>query len=129
MEIEHNHHNGLSDALVCVRLIEYVKRMYQVYDVIDLFNDLSLLFGKFNENEYKKKEKAIKKLPALVKKQGVNNVLIVTDKGLMGLHLLDSMFEELSVQDVRLAELMLSTAQSTYPLVNKAYIKKYLLLY
>ena len=52
LEIEHNHHNGLSDALVCVRLIEYVKRMYQVYDVIDLFNDLSLLFGKFNENEY-----------------------------------------------------------------------------
>ena len=38
---------------------------------------------------------AIRKLPALVKEKGVNNVLIVTDKGLMGLHLLDSLFEEL----------------------------------
>ena len=43
---------------------------------------------------------AIKKLPALVKKQGVNNVLVVTDKGLMGLHLLDSMFEELKNNDI-----------------------------
>lgn len=38
---------------------------------------------------------------------------------------LDSMMEELSIQDVKLAELMLRTAQSTYDMVNKAYIKKY----
>ena len=44
---------------------------------------------------------------------------------MFGSEQLDLMFEELSVQDVKLAELMLSTAQSTYPLVNKAYIKKY----
>ena len=38
---------------------------------------------------------------------------------------LDAMFDELSLQDVKLAELMLRTAQSTYPMANKAYIKKY----
>ena len=44
---------------------------------------------------------AIKKLPALVKKQGVSNVLIVTDKGLMGLHLLDSLFEGLDSEGIK----------------------------
>ena len=44
---------------------------------------------------------AIKKLPALVKKQGVNNVLVVTDKGLMGLHLLDSLFEGLNSEGIK----------------------------
>ena len=44
---------------------------------------------------------AIKKLPALVKKQGVNNVLIVTDKGLMSLHLLDSLFEGLESEGIK----------------------------
>lgn len=38
---------------------------------------------------------AIRKLPAFIKSKGLNKVLIVTDKGLMGLHLLDSLFEEL----------------------------------
>lgn len=38
---------------------------------------------------------------------------------------LDSMIEELSPQDIKFAELMLRTAQSTYPQANKAYIKKY----
>ena len=38
---------------------------------------------------------AIRKLPAFIKSKGLNKVLVVTDKGLMGLHLLDSLFEEL----------------------------------
>ncbi len=38
---------------------------------------------------------------------------------------LENMFDELSLQDVKFAELMLRTAQSTYPEANKAYIKKY----
>lgn len=44
---------------------------------------------------------AIKELPALVKKQGVKNVLVVTDKGLMGLHLLDSLFEGLEKEGIK----------------------------
>lgn len=38
---------------------------------------------------------AIKKLPDLIKSKGLSNVLIVTDKGLTGLHLLDSLYEKL----------------------------------
>lgn len=38
---------------------------------------------------------AIKRLPELIKSKNVKNVLIVTDKGLMGLHLLDSLFEQM----------------------------------
>lgn len=44
---------------------------------------------------------AIKELPELVKSQGIDNVLIVTDKGLMGLHLLDSLFEGLEKAGVK----------------------------
>ena len=44
---------------------------------------------------------AIRKLPALVKEKGLDNVLIVTDKGLMGIHLLDSLFEELEKAGVK----------------------------
>lgn len=38
---------------------------------------------------------AIKKLPDLIKSKGLSNVLIVTDKGLTGLHLLDSLYAKL----------------------------------
>lgn len=38
---------------------------------------------------------AIKKLPGLIKEKGLKKVMIVTDKGLMSLHLLDSLFSEL----------------------------------
>ena len=44
---------------------------------------------------------AIKELPALVKAQGINNVLVVTDKGLMGLHLLDSLFSGLDAEGIK----------------------------
>lgn len=43
---------------------------------------------------------AVTKLPQVIKELGYNNVLVVTDKGLMGLHLLDSMFEELRNNDI-----------------------------
>ena len=38
---------------------------------------------------------AIRKLPEFIKNKGLKKVLIVTDKGLMGIHLLDSLFEEM----------------------------------
>lgn len=38
---------------------------------------------------------AVKNLPAAVKERELNKVLVVTDKGLMSLNLLDSLFEEL----------------------------------
>ncbi|MDD6022523.1 MAG: iron-containing alcohol dehydrogenase [Oscillospiraceae bacterium] len=44
---------------------------------------------------------AIKKLPAFIKAKGLSNVLVVTDKGLMGLHILDSLFEKLDEENIR----------------------------
>lgn len=44
---------------------------------------------------------AIKKLPAIVKKKGKNQVLVVTDKGLMGLNLLDGLFKALEEVGVK----------------------------
>ena len=44
---------------------------------------------------------AVRRLPAFVKSKGINNVLVVTDKGLTGLHLLDGMYEELDKAGVK----------------------------
>lgn len=43
---------------------------------------------------------AIKRLPEQVRKKGFQKVLVVTDRGLMGLHLLDGLFESLEKQKV-----------------------------
>ncbi len=44
---------------------------------------------------------SVKELPALVKSQGLDNVLVVTDKGLMSLHLLDGLFEGLEKEGIK----------------------------
>ena len=44
---------------------------------------------------------AVKKLPSAVKAKNVDNVLVVTDKGLTGLHLLDGLYESLDSQGVK----------------------------
>ena len=46
---------------------------------------------------------SVKKLPEVVKKNGHDSVLVVTDKGLMGLHLLDGMFDGLDKSNVKYA--------------------------
>lgn len=43
---------------------------------------------------------SIKRLPEFVKSKGVSKVLVVTDGGLMKIHLLDSLFENLEAQGV-----------------------------
>lgn len=42
----------------------------------------------------------IRKLPGVIKDKGINNVMIVTDKGLMSLNLLDGLFEELKASGI-----------------------------
>ncbi len=54
----------------------------------------------WSEPELLKGAGAVKELPKKIKELGYNNVLVVTDKGLMGLHLLDSMFEELRNNEI-----------------------------
>lgn len=79
LEVEHNHHNAFSDAYVCYYIIERCKRMHQVYDAIDLFEEVGLCFGEMNDktypnfkncyNRFKRKEKLAaenKKLAGIV---------------------------------------------------------------
>ena len=54
-----------------------------------------------------------------------NEVLEKRLKNQFGEDTLEAMFDELSLEDVKFAELMMHTAQSFYPLVNKAFINKY----
>ncbi|HVN72235.1 MAG TPA: iron-containing alcohol dehydrogenase [Desulfomonilia bacterium] len=44
---------------------------------------------------------SIKKLPEVIRKKGITSVLVVTDPGLMGLHLLDSLFEALGSAGIK----------------------------
>lgn len=55
----------------------------------------------WKEPELVKGAGSVKKLPQVVKSNGHNSVLIVTDKGLMGLHLLDGLFEGLEKAGVK----------------------------
>lgn len=52
-------------------------------------------FLDWTEPQLIKGEGSVKKLPEIVKANGHNSVLVVTDKGLSGLHLLDGLYEGL----------------------------------
>ena len=43
---------------------------------------------------------AVKQLPAVIREKGLSKVLVVTDKGLMSLNLLDGLFEELTAAGI-----------------------------
>ena len=53
LEVEHNHHNASSDAMVCYYLVERVKRMYQAIDIFELFEIINLGFGVLNDHTYR----------------------------------------------------------------------------
>ena len=55
----------------------------------------AMCFMNWKEPELLEGEGAVLKLPAFIKNKGINKVLVVTDKGLMNLHILDPLFEEL----------------------------------
>ena len=61
---------------------------------------LAMRFMDWSEPELLEGEGAILKLPAFIKNKNINKVLIVTDKGLMSIHLLDSLFEELKKENI-----------------------------
>lgn len=61
----------------------------------------AMAFLNWDEPYLLKGEGAVKKLPALVKSKGIDNVLIVTDKGLMGLGLLNGMLGEMDKHGVK----------------------------
>ena len=61
---------------------------------------LAMCFMDWSEPELLEGEGAVLKLPKFIKDKGINKVLVVTDKGLMSLHILDPMFEELKRQEI-----------------------------
>ncbi len=60
----------------------------------------AMCFMNWSEPQLLEGDGAVLKLPKFIKEKGINKVLVVTDKGLMGLHLLDPMFEELKKEGV-----------------------------
>ncbi|MBN1364958.1 MAG: iron-containing alcohol dehydrogenase [Syntrophaceae bacterium] len=62
---------------------------------------LSLKFIPWFEPEIISGADCIKKLPAVIKEEGFNNVLVVTDAGLMNLHMLDPFFDALQSAGVK----------------------------
>lgn len=61
----------------------------------------AMTFLNWDEPYLLKGEGAVKKLPALIKSKGIDNVLIVTDKGLMSLGLLNGMLEQMESNGVK----------------------------
>ena len=76
LEVDHHHHNALSDAFICAKIIERAKRIKNVASEEELYESLGLVFGGYNENkfwpstrEYKKaKEKDVVKVMAIMDK-------------------------------------------------------------
>ena len=56
---------------------------------------LAMCFMNWKEPELLEGEGAVLKLPNFIKNKNINKVLVVTDKGLMNLHILDPLFAEL----------------------------------
>lgn len=57
-------------------------------------------FMNWKEPELLQGEDAVLKLPSFIKNKDINKVLIVTDKGLMSIHLLDALFDELKKENI-----------------------------
>ena len=70
-----------------------IKKFY--YRTYQKVLKLGMNFMNWKEPELLEGEGAVLKLPSFIKDKGINKVLVVTDKGLMNLHILDPMFEEL----------------------------------
>ena len=71
-----------------------IKKAY--YRVNQKVLKLAMCFMNWKEPELLEGEGAVLKLPTFIKNKGLNKVLVVTDKGLMNLHILDPLFEELN---------------------------------
>ena len=73
------------------------KIWYRIYQKVLKF---AMRFMDWSEPTLLEGEGAVLRLPSFIKEKGINKVLVVTDKGLMGLHLLDPLFEELKKEGI-----------------------------
>lgn len=62
---------------------------------------LAMVFMNWSEPELLEGAGSVLKLPEFIKNKGVTNVLVVTDKGLMNLHLLDPLFAKLEQAGIK----------------------------
>ena len=69
------------------------KAYYRSFQVIMKY---AMFLFDWSEPELLEGPGAVKRLPALIKSKGISKVLVVTDKGLMGLNLLDGLFGALT---------------------------------
>lgn len=75
-----------------------MKKLY--YRFVQNVLKIALCFFDWTEPTLLEGSGAILKLPSLIKEKGISRVLIVTDKGLMSLKILDPLFEELKNQQI-----------------------------
>lgn len=71
----------------------WVKKIY--YRVNQKVLKFAMRFMDWSEPTLLEGANAVLKLPTFIKSKGINNVLVVTDKGLMSIHLLVPLFKEL----------------------------------
>ena len=76
------------------------KIWYRTYQKVLKF---AMCFMNWSEPMLLEGEGAVLKLPAFIKSKGIDKVLVVTDKGLMNLHILDPLFEELKKEAIEYA--------------------------
>jgi len=70
------------------------------YRIFQAVMRVTTAFFSFTPPELLEGAGSIKKLPALIKSKGFTKVLVVTDKGLMSVHLLDGLFASLALEGV-----------------------------
>lgn len=75
-----------------------IKKCY--YRINQKVLKLALCFMNWKEPTLLEGEGAVLKLPRFIKTKGINKVLVVTDKGLMNLHILDPLFKELTNEEM-----------------------------
>jgi len=79
-------------------MIWTLKKIY--YRTCQKVLKLGMCFMDWSEPTLLEGDGSVLQLPKFIKDKGINKVLVVTDKGLMGLKLLDPMFDELKKQGV-----------------------------
>ena len=73
------------------------KCWYRIYQKV---LKLAMCFMDWSEPKLFEGEGAVLQLPKYIKDKNINKVLVVTDQGLMNLHLVDPLFEELKAQGI-----------------------------
>ena len=52
LEVEHNHHNALSDAYVCYKIIERAMRVTNSVSISEVMESLGLIFGSYKKDKF-----------------------------------------------------------------------------